>query len=153
MPAPTLNQIRDALKLKVESVSGTGKVHDYERFSKEPSKLLELYKSNRRFHGYHVRRVSTREVQAAVGRYVVSHGWQLRGFMGIDDADATEKLFDTEIEQIRDALRDDDTLGGLIATMITDDQAGAQVIESGPVMFCDVLSHSARLALTTVHFQ
>jgi len=150
---PTLNQIRAAIKAKIESVAGTGLVHDYERFLKEQSRLQTLYKSGARIHGYHIRRTRTREVQAAIGRYVVDHHWQIRGFLSIEDADATEKLFDTEIEQVRDAFRLDDTLGGVVATTIDDEQAGIQVSESGPVMFCDVLCHSARLALTTIHFQ
>lgn len=153
MPAPTLDEIRAAIVAKIATVAGSGKVHDYERFTAVESKLLELYKSGKRIHGYHVRRVRTLEQQSAVGRYVVTNAWHVRGFMSLDDADATEKLFDIEIEKIRDAFRADETLGFAGLSTIDDEQAGVQVLESGPVMFAGVLSHAARLALTTTHYQ
>jgi len=74
--------------------------------------------------------------------------------MSLDDADSTELTFDTLIESIRDAFRDDDSLGGLIFSTVIDNksnQAGVQVDETAPVLFAGVLCHSARLSLTTRH--
>lgn len=151
---PTVNEIRAAIAAKVRAATGLSTtVHEYERFVKEQSRLRDLYKpaAESRIHGYHVRKTATREVQNAVGSYTIDHSWQVRGFMSLDDADETEKLFDTEIEAVRDAFRDDSDLGLDLAS-IDDEQAGVQVPESGPVMFCDVLCHSARLAFMTRHF-
>ncbi len=155
---PTLDEIRAAIKAKIMAATAlpAANVHDYERFTAEQARFRELYlygvAPNQRIHGYHIRRIGTAERHLAVGRYVVDHSWQLRGFLGIEDADATEKAFDAEIETIRTAIRDDDTLGNLIATCINDSQAGVQVIDSGPVMFAGVLCHAARLALMTRHY-
>lgn len=151
---PTLDQIRAALKTKITGIAGSGVVHDYERFAQEQSKFKTLYLDTAasRIHGWHIRRAATREKHLAVGRYLVEHTWHVRGFMSLDDADATEKTFDIEVEAFRDAIREDDTLGTLIASMITEEQAGAQVLDSGPVMFAGVLCHAVRMALITRHY-
>lgn len=152
---PTLDQIRAAIKAKIETVADVGVVHEYERYSKERSKLKALYESGvpARLFGWHIRRVSTREFLEDIARWRVVHGWRIRGFMSIDDADATEKLFDARVEAIRDAFRTDDSLGNLIFTCIDpqSNEAGIQVIDHRPVLFCDVLCHHAELGLTTQH--
>lgn len=156
MPAPTLQQIRDAIKAKMETVAGIGKVHAYERYTQQQSALQTLYKdtASSRLLGWHIRRTGTREIFLDTGRWVIDHDWKIRGFMALDDADATEQTFDTLIEAIRDAFRSDDSLGSLIFSTCIDtknNQAGVQVEEAVPVLFAGVLCHSARLALTTRH--
>lgn len=156
MPAPTLQQIRDAIKAKMNAVAGIGKVHTYERYTQQQSALATLYKdtASGRLLGWNIRRAGTREVFLDTGRWVIDHDWKIRGFMALDDADATEQTFDALIEAIRDAFRSDDSLGGLIFSTCIDtknSQAGVQVEEAVPVLFAGVLCHSARLALTTRH--
>lgn len=153
---PTIDQIRAAIKAKIETVANVGVVHDYERFASEAAKFRALYLTgtapNQRILGWHVRRVATREQYIAVSRWVVDHDWQIRGFMGIDDADATEKTFDALIESIRTAFRDDETLGALVAACLKDETEVISVLDSGPVMLAGTLCHAARLALTTRHY-
>ena len=160
MPAPTLNQIRTAIAAKLLAVDATLLVHEYERYTKRMDELLELYVSgdagDKRVHGYHIRRSATREILIDTDRWAIYHAWRIRGFLGMDDAAATEKLFDTEIEALRDAFRADDTLGGLVFSLSpvgSEDQGeiGMQVLSSQPVMFAGVLCHSAELGLTTQH--
>lgn len=155
MPA-TLAQLRAAIKAKVVAVANMGQVHDYERFVKEPSKLAQLYKSSAqtgdRIYGWHIRRTQTVERLTDVGRNYEDHAWRLRGFMSLDDADATEKKFDDQIELMRDAFRADLTLGGLCDTHFKEangNVAGLQLEESEPVLFCGVLCHAAKLGLVT----
>lgn len=156
---PTIDQIRGAIKTKIQTVPNIGIVHDYERFAAEQAKFRTLYLSgvapNQRIQGWHVRRVATRETYIALSRWVVRHEWRIRGFMAIDDADATEKLFDTLIEAIRDAFRAAPTLTAEpdYSEVVTDEErAGVQVADSGPVMFAGVLCHAARLELTSRHY-
>lgn len=152
---PTVTAIRAAIKTKIESVTDIGVVHDYERYTKEAAKFRELYfhAASNRILGWHVRRVSTRELLTDHDRWSVFHGWRIRGFMGLEDAEATEKSFDDKIEALRDAFREDDDLGGLVLTCVNPDsgEAGLQLIEHNPVLLAGVLCHKAELALTTQH--
>lgn len=152
---PTLDEIRAAIKAKIESVADAGKVHDYERFADKLNDLKTLYiAGDGKLRGWHVRRFSTRETSAAIGTYVVTHRWQIRALQAIEDGDASEKAFDTRIEALRTAVRDDEGLGRTDLTTVLDDgTAGIQVDDSGPAMFAGVLCHFARLTLYTRHQQ
>src|SRR3990167_5507692 len=152
MSSPTLTQLRVAIATKIITVDATLQVHQYERYVKEMAALMSLYVSggagDKRVHGYYIRRVATRELLVDTQRWAVYHAWRIRGFMGMDDVDETELLFDAEIELIRDAFRIDDTLGGLVFSLSpvgSEDagEIGIKVISSEPVMFCGVLCHSA----------
>ena len=164
MPAsvPTVTQLRAAIAEKIFAIDPQIAVHDYERNAKDMSALAALYKSGDpaapRLNGYHVRRVATREVFVDTGRWCVWHRWRIRGVMGMSDANASEKLFDEQIEAIRVAFRDiegqvTDPLGKLILGTIDDKsgEAGIQVLDSKPVMFAGVLCHWAELGLATQH--
>lgn len=165
MSAPTLDEIRAKIAEMMFAAAPAIAVHDYERYSKNMSDLAAMYKSEdpldaaaARLNGWHVRRLTTAEISPSVaGPKVVTHAWEMRGFMAIDDADASEKVFDNQIETIRDVFRDDETLGGLVSTTVveqgSDTVAGVQVVESVPVLFAGVLSHSAKLRLFTRHYQ
>lgn len=155
---PTLNQIRAKIAEKIFALDNAVAVHEYERYTKNASDLVALYKSgppeNPRLHGWYVRRVGTKEIFVDTGRWSIYHAWRMRGFMALDDADETEKLFDERIEAIRDTFRYDPDLGGLVFECIAQNgESGVQVISSGPVLFAGVLCHSAELGLTTQHLQ
>lgn len=163
MSTPSTAQIRAAIKAKLEAVSGIGKVNDYERFAREQSRLKTLYVDQpgtaaARVKGWFVALRSTEEISPGNGRYQVTHGWEIRGYMSLDDADESEKLFDDLIEAVRDAFRTDEDLGALVSSTNLgegDDQpgpSGVQLEEKLPVLFCDVLCHSARLKLFTRHY-
>lgn len=153
----TVEQLRAAIKAKLQAVASMGQVHDYERYVKEQSRLLALYKSANqsgdRIYGWHFRRVRTTELLISTGRNYQDHSWRFRGFMSMEDGDATEKKFDIQIELIRDAFRADPRLGFTdVDTEFLEANAGQgniQLEESEPVMFCGVLCHFARLSLVT----
>lgn len=156
MSAPTHIQIRDAIKAKLDAITGIGKVHTYERYSQKQSDLVAFYKdvASGRLLGWHISRVASREAYIDIERWVRDHDWKIRGFMALDDADETQETFDTLIESICDAFRVDPSLGDLIFSTVIEEknhQAGVQVEEVAPVLFGGVLCHSARLALTTRH--
>lgn len=154
---PTLTEIRSAIVAKIQTVPDVGIVHDYERYLKDLAKLRELFETpgpgGGILRGWLVRRVGTREVSTSIGRNHVINRWQIRGYMALSDKEASEKAFDLIIEQIRDAFRADENLGGVIDSIVmTDGVAGIQVDDSGPVMFGSVLCHGARLSLNTSHY-
>lgn len=154
---PTLDQIRAAIAGKLSAVPNVGRVHDYERYAAQGGEMKALYVATiagaPQLRGWFVRRVRTREDSDDLGRYVVTHGWQIRGYLALDDAAASEKTFDALVEAIRDAFREDENLGGLVSSTVVEDAAGAQVEDSAPVLFAGVLCHSARLRLATRHYQ
>lgn len=151
-----LATIRAAIVAALGSVPNVGLVHSYERFAQHEKAFRDLYQSGGQLLGWNVRRRATRESSDALGRWTVTHEWRISGFMALNDAAATELEFDDLIEAARDVFRADETLGGVVATTVIgdgpDDPAGLQLLESGPVMFCGVLCHSARLALFTRHY-
>ncbi|MBE0627981.1 MAG: hypothetical protein IH603_00015 [Burkholderia vietnamiensis] len=152
-----MDDIRAAIKAKIAAVADIGVVNDYERYSKNQSELQAQYVAtiagSKQLRGWNIRRKTTKETSPATGSYAVTHAWDLRGYMALDDSAESEKTFDGLIEALRDAFRTDENLGGLISSTVIEDAAGVQVIESVPVLFAGVLCHSARLRLFTRHHQ
>lgn len=153
MASVTVKQIRDAIAAKIAAVPGAGTVHSYERYAKERAAFRALFVSGGVLKGWVIRKTATRETSDAIGRQAIVHRWSIRFYMGMDDAAASEESFDTLIEDVRDAFRVDETLGGLVAGTVVDGEAGLQVESSEPVMFADVLAHGARLRLSTRHYE
>jgi len=153
----SLDAIRTAIVATMNTVTNVGIVHDYERYAKLEAEFKALYVAQiagkGQVRGWYVRRLATREVSQVIGRYQVTHEWLVRGFMAIEDAAGSEKVFDTLIESVRDVFRTDETLGGVVSSTVTRDAAGLQLEESVPVLFAGVLCHSARLKLITTHDQ
>jgi hypothetical protein len=157
---PTLAAIRGAIKGVLAAVPNVGVVNDYERYAQRNSELKAAYigpiDGQDVLLGWNIRRVATDEKPLAAtegGRYVVTHTWRLRGYMAIQDAAGSEKEFDTLIEAVRAAFRANLSLGGLVSSTETRDQAGIRVEESEPVLFADVLCHAVRLSLRTIHYE
>lgn len=148
-----LDNIRAAIVARMNTVTGIGQVHDYERFAKAEKDFRLLYESAGVINGWNVRRVSKRETSPYMGRTIVTNTWQLKGFRSFDDSGRSEIAFDGLVEAVGDAFRADITLGGVVETIHAEDgPAGLQVEDSGPVMFVGVLCHSARLKLNTIHY-
>ncbi|MCC7487625.1 MAG: hypothetical protein IT529_21835 [Burkholderiales bacterium] len=163
MSTPTLAAIRAGIAARIVAATGldSGLVHEFERYAKTQEKLRQLYVgtgANARLHGYHVRRVTTQEIYVDVNRWRIVHEWRVRGYMAIDDEDASETLLDDEIEAIRDALRANPVIAGsgsetAECTFDEEEESGLQVIDSGPVMFAGVLAHQVVGRLRTRHFE
>lgn len=149
-------EIRTAIVIKVLSVANVGRVHDYQRYDANLTGLQSLYRTSiagrEQIRGWFVTRTATAEDGPQRGRIVVTHTWQIRGYLSLDDSRATEKEFDALIEALAAAFRADETLGGVVATTAVDEGAGLQLEEHVPVMFAGVLCHMARLTLRTRHY-
>lgn len=150
-------EIRDALGTLIAFVPDMGNVHTYERYVREEAKFRELYVYEtsagvQHLRGWWLRRTATQEHSLGVGRNVEVHTWQIRGYMALNDVDGSEHEFDALIEALRDAVRADPTLGGVCEQSPLgegDATDGLQVVDSGPVLFCGVLCHSALLEIRT----
>ena len=147
----SLAEIRTALCALLASVPDIGHVYAFERYAREEAKFRELYiDHNNQLRGWHVRRAATQERTLGIGRTLVKHTWRVRGYMALNDTLASELVFDTLIEALRDVVRADPGLGGLCQQNPADDgDDGLQVIDSSPALFCGVLCHTATLELST----
>lgn len=149
--------IRSALLALVLAVPGIGVAHAYERYTREEGKFRELFTYKAagvptQVRGWWLRRASTEERTLGIGRTLAIHTWQIRGYMSLNDEDASELAFHELVELLRDAWRADPTLGGVCEQSPLQDGGntdGVQVLDMAPVLFCGVLCHSAALELKT----
>lgn len=144
--------VRAAIVAQLNAIDGIGRVHAYQRYAADMGKMAELYKAeDGQLRGWLVRRGTVAEKKAG-SKHIETVRWTLQGFMALADANQTELLFDSLVDTIREQFRDNRTLGIAGLTTIGEDAAGVQVDESEPVLFANVLCHSAKLSLTTERF-
>lgn len=146
--------IRNAIVAKLNTVANIGRVHAYERYANQMADLSTLYAwdiggGQKQIRGWFVRRVGIRESKPSESLFREDISWQIRGYMALSDAAASELAFDDLIDAIRTAFRADDTLGGAVDTCWIHEEAGIQMDDAGPVLFANLLCHSARLILKT----
>lgn len=145
---------RAAIVAQLQAVPGIGRVHSYQRYAREEAAFQALYlyepvPGTRRLRGWQLSRVAVAERLAGLGRTLNEHTWELRGYLALHDAEASELAFDQLVEDIRAALRADPGLGGLNVAEPLGEDDGWQMRDAGPVLFCGVLCHSALLTLQT----
>jgi hypothetical protein len=144
--------IREAIAARLEAVPDIGIVHRYERYANQAGALAKHYQWQNQLRGWFVRRVAVAETPTSQlgGTRIEDTTWMIRGYMALSDEAQSELVFDGLIEALRDAFRDDDTLGGTVASCwVRNGPAGVQMDDAGPVLFGGVLCHSARLRLVT----
>lgn len=150
----THRQIRDAIVATIEAVPGCGLVHGHERYAKRHDDLRRLYVVNDEVRGWFITLRGRRERLASDGQLTaVTHEWRIRHFRSFEDADASELQFDDVIEAVCAAFHaDGNPLKALVQSIDIDGEAGAQLIDAGPVMFAGVLCHAATLGLKTLTY-
>lgn len=156
-----LATIRAAIAAVLTAVPGIGRVHQYERYAREPADFSALFLNDQpdgtqQLRGWWFRRTETEERSVNTIRTLQIDTWTVRGYMALNDAEATELAFDDLVEAFRDAVRDDPTFGGVcqMGPLSGDDNTdNVQVADAGPVIFCGVLCHSAVLQLRTWSYQ
>jgi hypothetical protein len=159
---PSTEAIRAAIAARMLTVPGLGVLHLYERYTAKEAGLAALFMwqppappgAAKQLRGWFIRRLTLRETELTHTSTLVAVGWQLRGFMAIQDAIASEIVMDGVADGIRAAIKADETLGGLLdGRPDPPGVVGAQLAESGPFMFGGVLCHGIRLDLTTTHIE
>lgn len=153
-----LETIRAAIVTTLNSVPDIGVVHGYERYSNDREALRKHYAARidgaDQLRGWFVSRRARLNARKGYGGPMVTNVWQIRGYMGLADAEATEQQFDALLEAVMAAFWADQNLGGAVVTTATlDTEAALNLEEAGPVLFAGVLCHSARLILRTEHAQ
>jgi len=140
--------IRASIYNILSSIDGIGKVYDYERRSIDEAVFISLFKdeASGRIIGWEIGRrgASEEKIVLGIGSEVneVSHFFFIKGYYGLKDSDATEKTFNTLIEEVAEAFRGLPTLNG-----VAEDHQYIQrdVIEVR--IFGSVLCHYAELSL------
>lgn len=154
---PTVTQIRNAIATRMRAVPNVGQVYDYQRYDKNIEALQALYRSTiggvDQVRSWFIWRFATDRQSPQLGRYVITHTWRIRGYQSLSDAVASEKTFDDLIETMAAGFRDDESLGGVVASTVTERAAGLQLDEQAPVMFAGVLCHMASMTLYTRHYE
>ncbi|WP_341893881.1 hypothetical protein [Ferrovibrio terrae] len=147
------NAIRNAIVEAMETVGAIGKVHPFERYTADQKKLAEIYQESGRVNGWYVSRGAMREVEDSGDTNMEITDWKIVGYLSLLDGEQSELAFDLLIDQLRAVFRNDETLSGAVWQLgdpDRDDETGLQIERLGPVLFCGVLCHEARLRLTTL---
>lgn len=159
----SLALIRSALVAMHSGLPNMGRVHGRERYAREEKHFRDLYTVSNstdvlvgqaHVRGWHWSRVATSEALVSTATSVVKHRWQCRGYLSLVDEADTAGAFDGLVEVLAGAYRANSTLGGVADASPMDAEGfGVQVLDAGPVVFCGVLCHSARLQLTTWSYE
>jgi hypothetical protein len=142
--------IRTQVAAIVNGVTNIGKVYDYERWAADWSTFISLFKTTisgtAQIRGWEIGRRGFSEKQVAIGtpygQNEKRHIFFIRGYLGLDDSAATEKIFNGLIEAISDAFRNNWTLND---TALNHEWIQADIIEMR--MFGSVLCHYCELSL------
>lgn len=128
----------------ISAIPNVGKVHDYERWAATHGKFIEFFKdvASGRILGWEICRSGMPSEKISVIEESRTHQFTVKGYMAVDDADATEKLFNAKIEAICNAFKGQHTLGGVC---LDAGPVSAEVIDAR--MFGNVLCHYAELKI------
>jgi hypothetical protein len=145
--------IRTAIYNILSGVTNIGKVYDYERWAKTWEEFINLFKATiggvDQILGWEIYRRSAKEEKITIGigsnEDEITHVFIIAGYMGVKDASATEKIFNTHIETIATAFRSNRTLNDS-----AEDNGGIQRDIIDTRMFGSVLCHHVELSLTVI---
>jgi hypothetical protein len=141
---------REGLAEPLYASDSLGMVHKYERWAADWAKFLTFFKDpvSARIFGWEIRRSNMQSVKLGAFEEQNTHGYLLKGYLGVQDADGTEILFNAKVEEVCGLFRGNHTLGGVC-------------LDAGPVsvelieerFFGSVLCHYAELRLPVTEIQ
>lgn len=144
------SQIAADIKAKLETVQDIGVVHAYERQATDLRKFIELFKSSDgRIRGWEItRRAVPEDQRGATSRH---HQMVLRGYQGLQDAEASAVAFQDLCDDICDLFRTAEFPAGsklqylnALDTALTP----VQIEQIEDRMFGNVLCHTAIIAVS-----
>ncbi|MBR0650375.1 hypothetical protein GXW78_11930 [Roseomonas terrae] len=157
----TTEAIRNAIAARLLTVPGLGVLHLYERYAVNDKDFRALFMwqpptpdAPQELRGWFIRRLARRTVEESSTSDQVFTDWQIRGFVALEDAKASELVADAITDRIIAAIKADLSLGGLLDGKAPAPRSiGAQLVESGPFKFGGVVCHGIRLNWTTAHME
>ena len=105
---------RQAIFEIFKAIPDIGKVYDYDRRATTDEEFIKLFLDapTGRILGWEISRGGLQAEKISNIEEAADHVFIVRGYMSLNDAKATEKLFNAKIEQIRSTFRGNNTLGG-----------------------------------------
>lgn len=142
------SSIRSSLFDILKAIAGIGKCHDYTRNNADWGKFIELFKdSTGKILGWELGRAAVQSVYLSNADGEDTHAFIIRGYMGVNDAQASEKVFNAKIETIRATFRRNYTLDDTVHMV---SPVSAQVIDQR--VFGSVLCHYCELQIQVTEF-
>lgn len=142
--------IRDDIKTLLTAVAGIGAIHGYSRWVKDQAKYLELFKHGNGIHAWEITRRAVSEHKA--GAFFRHHEFVLHGYFGNLDAEASEEVFQTLLEDICEKFRVADPADPAASWDYRNgdepDASPAQVELIDHRIFGNVLCHHAQIAIS-----
>ena len=122
--------VRAQILATMLAIMDIGRVHDWERVLRSQADLLNALTATIEgetvVRGWTIRRETTPTDQDSHATMRRMHHYRIRGLMQVDDANASEKVFQDLVESIYQAFRDDHNLGG---TCITSDPLQIEAVD------------------------
>lgn len=113
---PLITSIRARVKTDLLTVTGIGQVHDYERWTNDPTTFVTFFVSAGLVNGWTV--VIGMESSWSSGHEVDRfYRVTIRGYRVVNDAAASAKSFDEEIDGVMTALENDWHLNHLVENL------------------------------------
>lgn len=145
----SLALIRTEIKTIMDGIDDVGIVHDFERFSPSWEKFLLLFKppGKKYIRGWEITRKRSTEKgnsedDTATHQYRRFHQMVIKGYYGLQDETATEKIFQDLVETICDTFRANHTLNDT-----AEDCGTPQAERVETRMFGNVLCHYGEIHL------
>ncbi len=133
---PLITDIRARIKTDLLTVSGIGQVHDYERFAADPTSFASFFVSAGLVNGWTV--VVGMDSHWSSGHEVDRfYRVTIRGYRVLNDAAASAKTFDEEIDGVMTALENDWHLNHLVENL----EDGIEAGDPEHRLFGEVLCH------------
>lgn len=150
-----VNILAQVKAIVVSATVGTN-VYDYERWAVHTKDILDLFKYT--FNdgeeteydvilGWTISRTATREIERSSGEHERIHTFTIRGYMGLDDTNTSEKTFQEYAENICNAFRTNRNLSNTSLCV-----KPVQLIRLEQVMFCGILAHYAEMTVDVHEF-
>lgn len=149
--------IRAQIVAQLRAIPNIGPVYDYQPYADNLKDLAAFYIDNKKLLGWFVRRLALKEqfLTTAVGKPRVIQRdtkWQIKGYMALNYQQQSELVFDALVTAIVDSFRAFDSYD---AELFDDDaftcrvgnQTSAALDASQPLLFANVLCHSADMSL------
>jgi hypothetical protein len=137
--------IRAQIKTVVESVAGIGAVHDYQRYSRSWAALKAMYTASGTVNSFTIYRIGCQTERDTMPTLLRHHAFRLDGIRELDDAAATEKTFQTLLDALFTAFKNNQTLSGTCQNVdpLQIDQIGVEDLEQTlyHVASCSLVCH------------
>ncbi len=152
----SLENIRAQVAAIAAGVDGIGRVHEYVRWATDWKKVIEKFKitddGGSKINALMITRKKTHRRQRTIGEIELAHVLELKMIMGLNDAEASELIFQKLLDNLAAAFDSDETLNGTCETTRPswgpmEGQVGLSIDIVDMRMFGGILCHYAECHL------